>query len=149
ENDAVVGCEIVNGNEAILVVCENGFGKKSAVDEFRKTHRGGVGVRSIITNDRNGAVAGALVVTDNDNLLIVSQAGQTVRIDLSDVRVMGRNTQGVKLANLKDDTIVAIQKVPCETPEEAAQAALASGEAVLGDVVAPEESLPEATTDEQ
>jgi len=118
EADEVVGSEIVNGTEAILVVCENGFGKKSAVEDFRKTHRGGVGVRSIVTNDRNGSVAGALTVTDNDNLLIVSSAGQTVRIDLSDVRVMGRNTQGVKLANLKDDSIVAIQKVPRCTEDD-------------------------------
>ena len=109
--DSVVGCEIVTGPEAILVVCENGFGKKSQVDEFRKTHRGGVGVRSIITNERNGEVAGALSVTENDCLLMVSKAGQTIRINLKDVRIMGRNTQGVKLANLKDDIIVAIQKV--------------------------------------
>jgi len=111
ESDSVVGCEIVTGTEAILIVCENGFGKKSQVEEFRKTHRGGVGVRSIITSERNGSVAGALSVTDKDSLLMVSSSGQTIRIRLADVRIMGRNTQGVRLANLKDDTIVAIQKV--------------------------------------
>jgi DNA gyrase subunit A len=123
EEDAVVGCEIVSGSETILIVCQNGFGKKSQVDEFRKTHRGGVGVRSIITNERNGSVAGAVSVTDNDSLLMVASGGQTVRIRLKDVRVMGRNTQGVKLASLKDDIIVAIQKMPASGGEEEGEAA--------------------------
>lgn len=114
DDDSVVGCEVVSGTESILIVCENGFGKKSEVSEFRKAHRGGVGVRSIITNERNGQVAGAIAVTDLDSLLMVSKAGQTIRINLRDVRVMGRNTQGVKLANLKDDAIIAIQKVTVE-----------------------------------
>lgn len=111
DDDRVVGCETVNGDEIILVVCENGFGKKSEVGEFRKSHRGGVGVRSIITSERNGNVVGALRVTDSDALLMVSQGGQTIRIRLGDVRVMGRNTQGVRLANLKEDVLVAIQKI--------------------------------------
>jgi DNA gyrase subunit A len=112
ESDFVVGCETVSGTEAILVVCENGFGKRSLVDEFRKCHRGGVGVKSIITSERNGAVVGALSVTDSDGLLMVSSSGQTIRIRLEDVRVMGRNTQGVRLANLKDEAVlVAMQKV--------------------------------------
>ena len=139
ESDSVVGCEIVSGPEAILIVCANGFGKKSQVDEFRKTHRGGVGVRSIITNERNGRVAGALSVTDKDSLLMVSSAGQTVRINLRDVRIMGRNTQGVKLANLKDDLIVAIQKVPSNgegTNGEGLNGDAATGEASNGEVSA-------------
>lgn len=119
-DDAVVGCEIVNGQEVILIVSENGFGKKSEVSEFRKCHRAGVGVRSIITNDRNGGVVGALVVTEKDNLLMMSRGGQTIRIKLQDVRVMGRNTQGVRLANLKDDILVAVQKIEREEEEEIA-----------------------------
>ncbi len=118
EKDAVVGCEIVSGTEVILIVCENGFGKKSEVQEFRKCHRAGVGVRSIITNERNGGVVGALVVSDSDNLLMVSRGGQTIRIKLQDVRVMGRNTQGVRLANLKDDVLVAVQKIERAEGEE-------------------------------
>ena len=58
EKDYVVGCEVVNGDESILVVCENGFGKRSHVEDFRQTNRGGVGVRSIITSERNGNVVG-------------------------------------------------------------------------------------------
>lgn len=119
EKDAVVGCEIVTGPETILVVCENGFGKKSLVEEFRKCHRAGVGVRSIITSERNGNVVGALSVTDKDGLIMISSNGQTIRIRLEDVRVMGRNTQGVRLANLKEDAVlVAMQKIAQLESEE-------------------------------
>lgn len=111
--DYIVGCEVVNGNESILVVCENGFGKRSEVDEFRQTKRGGKGVRSIITNERNGNVVGALSVTDADGVIMMASKGQTVRISMKQVRVMGRNTQGVKLVNLKEgeDYLVAVQKL--------------------------------------
>lgn len=112
ESDHVVGCEVVTGTESILVVCENGFGKRSAVDNFRQTNRGGVGVRSIVTSERNGNVVGALSVNDEDGVVLMSSTGQTVRINMRDARVMGRNTQGVKLVNLNDEGIlVAIQKV--------------------------------------
>ncbi len=112
ETDIIVGCEVVNGDETVLVVCENGFGKRSNVDEFRQTNRGGVGVRSIVTSERNGNVVGALCVTDSDGMVMISAAGQTVRIAMRDLRVLGRNTQGVKLANLKEgDQLVAIQKI--------------------------------------
>ncbi len=112
EKDYIVGCEVVNGDESILVVCENGFGKRSQVEDFRQTNRGGVGVRSIITSERNGNVVGALCVTDDDGMVMMSSTGQTVRISMRDLRVMGRNTQGVKLANLKEnDYLVAIQKL--------------------------------------
>lgn len=115
EKDYIVGCEVVNGDESVLVVCENGFGKRSQVEHFRQTKRGGVGVRSIITSERNGNVVGALRVADNEGLLMMSATGQTVRINMSGLRVMGRNTQGVKLVNLKEgDYLVAIQKVEGE-----------------------------------
>lgn len=112
EKDSIVGCEVVNGDETVLVVCENGFGKRSLVEDFRQTNRGGVGVRSIITSDRNGNVVGAICVTDTDGMVMISSAGQTVRISMRDLRVMGRNTQGVKLVNLREgDFLVAIQKI--------------------------------------
>ncbi len=112
ESDYVVGSEVVSGDESILVVCENGFGKRSAVEDFRQTNRGGVGVRSIITSERNGNVIGAISVTDNDGMVMISATGQTVRISMRELRVMGRNTQGVKLVNLREnDTLLAIQKL--------------------------------------
>jgi DNA gyrase subunit A len=111
--DYIVGCEVVNGNETVLVVCENGFGKRSQVDEFRHASRGGVGVRSIITSERNGNVVGAICVEDSDGIVMMSSLGQTVRISMRDVRVMGRSTQGVKLVNLQKekDYLLALQKV--------------------------------------
>ncbi len=111
--DKVVGCEVVTPEESILVVCENGYGKRSLVDDFRQTNRGGIGVRSIITSDRNGKVVGALSVKDEDSVLLMSIAGQAVRIPMTDVRVMGRSTQGVRLVHLNkdDDYVVGAQKI--------------------------------------
>ncbi len=110
--DFVVSCEVVKEDASVLVVCENGFGKRSQVEDFRHTNRGGVGVRSILTSHRNGLVVTALAVTDKDSVVIMSNAGQTVRIPMKDVRVMGRSTQGVRLVNLRaDDSVVAVQKV--------------------------------------
>lgn len=121
DDDIVVGCEVVSGDESILVVCENGYGKRSAVEEFRQTNRGGSGVRSIVISDRNGDVVGAVSAGDNDGVIMMSSGGQAVRIHMRDTRVMGRATQGVRLANLrKGDTLVGIQKIPDEEgePEE-------------------------------
>jgi DNA gyrase subunit A len=128
EQDAVVSCEIVSsGLESLLVVCENGYGKRSLVEDFRKTNRGGVGVRSIIISDRNGLVVGAVSVTDKDGVVMMSNTGQTLRINMKDVRVMGRSTQGVRLVSLHEgDYLVGLQKIEHletseETPVEAEQ----------------------------
>jgi len=111
--DAVVSCEIVRGNETLLIVCEKGYGKRSNVENFRQTRRGGKGVRSIITSRRNGDVVGAISVGDRDSVLVMSSSGQTLRMRMADVRVMGRSTQGVRLVNLRDDAdrVVALQKL--------------------------------------
>ncbi|PCI74937.1 hypothetical protein COB21_06185 [Candidatus Aerophobetes bacterium] len=112
DSDVVVSCEVVKGDETILVVCENGYGKRSVVESFRQTNRGGVGVRSIITSKRNGLVVGAISVRDKDSLVLMSSKGQALRLGMSDLRVMGRSTQGVKIVNLKaDDYVLAVQKV--------------------------------------
>ncbi len=111
ETDYVVSCEVVSPDQNVLIVCENGYGKRSLVEDFRQTNRGGVGVRSIITSQRNGLVVGALSVTDNDGIVLMSELGQTLRMSMKDVRVMGRTTQGVRLVNLQDDKVVAVQKI--------------------------------------
>ncbi|MCC5832615.1 MAG: DNA topoisomerase (ATP-hydrolyzing) subunit A [Chlamydiales bacterium] len=120
EDDRVVGCEVIESEEdTILVVCEKGFGKRSYVGDFRQTNRGGKGVRSIITSDRNGNVVGAVSVSDEDGLLMMSSQGQTVRISMQDLRVMGRATQGVKLVNLKSsDALIAVEKLEGVEKEE-------------------------------
>lgn len=128
--DSIVGCEIVKGSETVLVVCENGFGKRSLVEDFRHTNRGGVGVRSIVTSERNGNVIGALCVADQDSVLMMSASGQTVRISMKELRVLGRNTQGVKLVNLKEkDYLIAIQKVEGSENEEQGEVESPSPEA--------------------
>jgi DNA gyrase subunit A len=119
ENDAVVSCEVVKGSESVLIVCSHGFGKRSLVEEFRQTNRGGLGVRSIITSERNGLVISALSVTDQDSVVMMSNTGQTVRINMKDVRVMGRSTQGVRLVNLHaGDQLIGLQKIEGEESEE-------------------------------
>jgi len=113
QDDRVIACVVVSDEaETILVVCENGYGKRSRVETFRKTNRGGVGVRSIVTSVRNGFVVEAVSVTDKDSVLMMSKQGQTLRIRMQDVRVMGRSTQGVRLVNLKaGDRLIGIQKI--------------------------------------
>ncbi len=119
ENAKVVAFEVVTEDDQILIVCENGYGKRSSVIDFRKTSRGGVGVRSIITNDRNGLVVGALSITDSNSVLMMSKLGQTIRFGMEDLRVMGRATQGVRLAQIKDkDTISCIQKLDVSAVDE-------------------------------
>lgn len=146
EGDCIVSMEVVNGNESIIIVCENGYGKRSNVEDFRQTKRGGVGVRSIITSERNGNVVGARCVTDNDGIVMMSSQGQTVRISMRDIRVMGRNTQGVRLANVKNgDTLVVIQKL--EKSEAAAEGenVLPAANAAPPLMQQPEENIEEET----
>lgn len=110
--DFVVSCEIVKPESTVLVVCDNGYGKRSLVDDFRQTNRGGVGVRSIITSQRNGLVVGAISVKDSDSVVLMSELGQTIRMSMRDLRVLGRSTQGVRLVTLPNDAkVVAVQKI--------------------------------------
>ncbi len=139
-DDAVVSCEVVSGDEALLVVCEHGYGKRSKVEEFRQTNRGGVGVRSIITSERNGRVVGAISVSDTDSVVMMSNAGQTLRISMNDVRVMGRSTQGVRLVNLPEtDLLVAIQRL--EQIEKVSSDKSTGEEPVITSEKAPEQVL--------
>ncbi|EPJ24698.1 DNA gyrase, A subunit [Chlamydia psittaci 09DC78] len=116
--DRVVACQIVRDDQSVLVVCDNGFGKRSQVEDFRETNRGGVGVRSILINERNGDVLGAISVTDHDSILLMSAQGQAIRINMQDVRVMGRSTQGVRLVHVKEgDTLVAMEKLSLNEDE--------------------------------
>ena len=87
-DDRIVSCVVTTEDRTVLVVCENGFGKRSKVGDFRQTNRGGVGVRSILTSVRNGFVVGAMQVTDDDGALLMSAQGQTLRINMHDLRVL-------------------------------------------------------------
>lgn len=120
ENDEVIGLVTVSDlNSEILVVSENGYGKRSALEAYRETNRGGKGVKAMNITDKTGALISINSVTDNDDLMIINKSGLTIRLRVSDLRVMGRNTQGVRLINIKgNDSIAAVAKVMREEDEE-------------------------------
>ncbi|MBT5975402.1 MAG: DNA gyrase subunit A, partial [Flavobacteriaceae bacterium] len=109
----VVGMVAVNDMDAnILVVSENGYGKRSSLDDYRITNRGGKGVKTISITDKTGKLVTIKTVTDTDDLMIINKSGIAIRMEVAALRVMGRATQGVRLINLKgDDTIAAVAKV--------------------------------------
>lgn len=120
DNDEVVGMICVEDMARnVMVVSENGFGKRSEVEEYRITNRGGKGVKTINITEKTGKLIAIKDVTDEDDLMIMNRSGLTIRLAINSLRVMGRATQGVKLINLrKNDTIAAVTKVQHEEPEE-------------------------------
>lgn len=119
EEDYVIGMlAIDNPNDNIMVVSENGFGKRSELEEYRTTHRGGKGVKTIQITEKTGALVAIENVTDDNDLMIINHSGITIRMRIADLRVLGRNTQGVKLIDLrKKDSIASITKVDAEPDE--------------------------------
>lgn len=122
--DEVVGMVCINDKEreTIMVVSDQGYGKRSLVDDYRMTNRGGKGVKTISITEKTGKVVAIKSVTDENDLMIINKSGITLRLSLAEVRVMGRATQGVKLINLgrRNDTISSVCQVPAEEPEESA-----------------------------
>jgi DNA gyrase subunit A len=115
--DEVVGMVTAKpGEQDILVISENGFGKRSILDDYRFTNRGGKGVKTINITDKTGDLIAIKAVTDEDDLMIITENGIAIRLAVRGVRVMGRNTQGVKLINLREeDQIAAATQVPAQT----------------------------------
>ena len=113
DSDEVIGMVAANDMDAnILVVSENGFGKRSSLDNYRITNRGGKGVKTISVTEKTGQLVSIKSVSDDDDLMIINKSGIAIRIEVSNLRVMGRATQGVKLINLKEsDQIAAVAKV--------------------------------------
>ena len=126
EEDAVIGMISVNDMESnILVVSENGYGKRSSLEDYRITNRGGKGVKTISITDKTGHLVSIKNVTDEDDLMIINKSGIAIRMAVEDLRVMGRATQGVKLINLKgSDSIAAVAKVMKEEEEESDESAV-------------------------
>jgi DNA gyrase subunit A len=112
-SDEVIGMISVNDMDSdILVVSENGYGKRSSLEDYRITNRGGKGVKTISITDKTGSLVSIKNVSDGDDLMIINKSGIAIRMEVSDLRVMGRATQGVKLINIKDsDSIAAVAKV--------------------------------------
>ncbi|HVP39144.1 MAG TPA: DNA gyrase subunit A [Candidatus Saccharimonadales bacterium] len=118
EGDAVVGMVAVKRDATLLTVTENGYGKRSEISEYRVSHRGGLGIITIKTSDRNGPVVAVKEVVDGDQLMLMSRSGQMIRTRVEGISVMGRNTQGVRLMNLEPgDTIVDVARAVAEEEE--------------------------------
>ena len=124
-DDEVIGMVVVNDaeKETIMVVSENGFGKRSQVEDYRKTNRGGKGVKTLNITDKTGRLVAIKNVTDHNDLMIINRSGITIRLAVADCRVMGRATQGVKLINLtkKNDVIASVCKVMSSELEAAVE----------------------------
>jgi DNA gyrase subunit A len=109
DGDEVVAMKVVSEEGTLLTVCENGYGKRTDVSEYRRQTRGGIGLKNVQTSERNGPVIGIAYVTDRDELLLVTEQGQIIRMKVGDLRPIGRDTQGVRLMDLAEgDKIVSI-----------------------------------------
>jgi DNA gyrase subunit A len=123
EGDEVVAMEVVREGGTVLTVAQNGYGKRTGLDEYRLQSRGGVGIINIQTSDRNGKVVGIAYVHDDDELMLISQQGMILRMKAGDIRVIGRATQGVRLIEMEEgDAVVSVAKLAeredDEEPEE-------------------------------
>jgi len=109
DGDEVVGIDVMTPGATLLTVCEKGYGKRTDVDEYRVQSRGGIGLKDVLTNDRNGPVVGVACVTDRHEVLLITEQGQVIRTNAADLRPIGRNTLGVKLMDLApEDRVVSL-----------------------------------------
>ena len=121
DDDEVIGmvCVEPDSKEDILVVSENGYGKRTDLDDYRITNRGGKGVKTLQITEKTGKLIAIKSVTDDNDLMIINRSGLTIRIPVSDIRVSGRATQGVKVINLREgDSIASVIPVPKSDDEE-------------------------------
>ncbi len=117
-----VGCEVATENQKVLVVTENGFGKKTEIDEYRMTHRGSKGVKALNVTEKNGNIVSFKIINDNEDLMIITDSGIIIKLPLEQVSQTGRVAQGVKLINLKDNqkvsTVAVVEKIIEESQEQ-------------------------------
>jgi DNA gyrase subunit A len=124
QGDHVVGAELARAGATLFTMTENGYGKRTGLEEYRLTHRGGKGVIDIKTGDRNGSVVAVLQVTDADQVMIITNKGTLIRSRAADVSIIGRNTQGVRVMSLSQDgeKVVGATRAPEEREADAAAA---------------------------
>ena len=130
ESDEVVGmiCVEPDSKQDVLVLSENGYGKRTDLDEYRITNRGGKGVKTINVTEKTGKLISIQAVTDDNDLMIINRSGLTIRTAVSQIRLAGRATQGVRIINLRDgDAIASVMAVPAAGDEEEVQSAEATG----------------------
>ena len=119
QGDKVVSLDVVDENSTLLTITENGFGKRTEFGEYRTMHRGGMGVITIVTSLRNGPVVNVKAVHEEDEVMITSSEGIVIRIPVKDIRVQGRNTQGVKIMDVRQgDKVVGVARIEPEDGEE-------------------------------
>lgn len=112
EGEVVIGMEIIDENSQILTVTARGYGKRSSAEEYRKQSRGGKGILAMKLTEKTGEIMGILPVTDKDDLMIITDKGQVIRTKIAGISLLGRNTQGVRLINVKpDEKVVAVEKI--------------------------------------
>jgi DNA gyrase subunit A len=112
KGDAVVDMIIAEESATLLTVCENGFGKRTTLEDYRPQGRGGIGLINIKTSERNGSVVALKAVKDEDDIMIMTANGIIIRTGLEGIREIGRNTQGVRLIKLEEnDKVVAVERV--------------------------------------
>jgi DNA gyrase subunit A len=130
KNDEVVGMVCTDSDqESILVVSQNGYGKRTLVEDYRVTNRGGKGVKTLSITEKTGDLVAIKVVTDEDDLMITTKNGIMIRMEMSEIRVMGRATQGVRVINLKSGVVISsVAKVPHQEDEETAEVLEAGAE---------------------
>ena len=117
--DALVGMVIVEEGAALFTVCEYGYGKRTGLDNYRSQSRGGVGLKNIKTSSRNGKVVALQAVHSTDDLMMITANGIIIRTGLDQIRSIGRNTQGVRLINVKaGDKLVAAEKIVSEEADD-------------------------------
>lgn len=164
-DDEVVGMITMTGapDETVMVVSQNGYGKRSPLEDYRVTNRGGKGVRTLLVTEKTGELVSIKNVNDSNDLMIINQSGITLRLPVAGIRVMGRATQGVKLIDLakRGDKIASVCKVDSDPEEEIEEEieqenrpfveseAEASAEDMDNAAEVSEEEASEAETDEQ
>ncbi len=117
--DEVVGMVVVEEKAALFTVCENGYGKRTGIENYKSQSRGGLGLKNIKTSERNGKVVTLKAVHTGDDLMLITAGGMIIRTGLDEIRSIGRNTQGVRLINLKEgDKLVAAEKIAAEDLED-------------------------------
>jgi DNA gyrase subunit A len=120
DGDAVIAADVVQEGVSILTVTERGFGKRTPLEEYRLTGRGGKGIIDIRTGGRNGNVVGMLQIREGDDILVVTTKGKMIRFHAADVSSQGRNTWGVRIIDLEpDDRVGSIARVDAESPAPA------------------------------
>ncbi len=150
EDDFVIGMVCIeNAEKNILVVSSKGYGKRSDIEEYRHTNRGGKGVRTLKITEKTGSLIAIKDVDDNNDLMIINKSGITIRIGIKDLRILGRATQGVRLIKLKEtDEIAAVCKIDITEDDEDIERAVIDGEEIIDDGTIVDEEIEVEETEE-